>query len=194
MSAQFRAFSYPMSTKQPAWQFVANLGDVNPLDYDGLFVYVDRSGVYAPECAKLERITDDSVTGSAERWQVSRWSLDRCTWINGVLSDNRFHPSKPAWFADKLASVADTNGITETELRAMLCASDPVLLARGYECLIGHFGAFEFDQYPMTLTRADVYRLYRKECFRSSVRRATGKRVSRSIPSGEVGPFARATV
>ncbi len=195
-----------MSTKQPVWQFVANLGDRDPLNYSGFFVYVDQTGVYDPKCVLLERITDDSVTGSAERWQVWRFDIPRCTDTNGIVSDNCFHPDHPAWFAKPeserterpqdttyLRNVCESNGITETELRAMLCASDPVLRAYGYRMIGDYHGFDNFDNYPKTFTRKDLFRHYRKECFPRSVHR-TGRKVARNVPSCENGPFAIASV
>lgn len=40
-------------TNQPVWKLLANLGDVNPVDHGGLFVYQDLTGVYPEECEKL---------------------------------------------------------------------------------------------------------------------------------------------
>ena len=31
---------------QPKWEYVANLGDTSPLEYGGLFLYRDTTGVY----------------------------------------------------------------------------------------------------------------------------------------------------
>lgn len=36
-----------METRQPLWTRIANLGDVNPIEYGGFFVYVDRRGLNA---------------------------------------------------------------------------------------------------------------------------------------------------
>ena len=42
-----------METKQPKWKLIAQLGDVNPIDYGGYFIYEDETGVYPPEGEKL---------------------------------------------------------------------------------------------------------------------------------------------
>jgi hypothetical protein len=115
---------------QPRWKFVANLGDVNPLDYGGLFVYVDETGIYPPE---MERVEPDSEDDENCTYTVHRVSLDRCTHINGILSNNKFHPDKSAWFAKPeskrkerpqdttyLANVASYSGWIEEEIIRML--------------------------------------------------------------------------
>ena len=38
-----------MSTNQPDWKLIANLGDENPLEHDGFFIYKDKTGVYEEE-------------------------------------------------------------------------------------------------------------------------------------------------
>jgi len=96
-----------MKTQQPVCKFLANLGDANPIEHGGFAVFVDETGVYAPECELLETPEE---TGRRD-WSVRRIICERCTFINGVLSDNKFHPAKPAWFADKLGAMASTYGM-----------------------------------------------------------------------------------
>ncbi len=45
---------------QPKWKLLANLGDANPIDYGGYFVYRDETGVYRDEAEKL--ISPDEAT------------------------------------------------------------------------------------------------------------------------------------
>ncbi len=186
-----------MTTNQPNWQFVANLGDVNPLDHGGFFVYRDLTGVYSPECVLLTPLDDENGNDTG-KWEVRRFCADKCTFIDGVLSDNRFHPSKPAWFARKdetrpqdgngLADIASFCGQTEEELIALFTSDDACKRAHAWRLVGEYHGFANLDAYPETLTRKDVFNLYRSECFPRSVRRASGKRVL--TPSGEVGPFA----
>jgi len=109
---------------QPDWKFEAQLGDVNPIDHGGKFLFSDKTGVYAPELEVLELIegdTEDEYNDDGEletegdmKWQVHRFILEPCTYgrvVNGeweplteyhpdgVLSDNKFHPGHAAWFA-----------------------------------------------------------------------------------------------
>lgn len=197
-----------MNTKQPVWQLVANLGDCDPLNHGGLFVYVDRTGVYAPECVKLERITSDEISGPAERWEAHRFTLEPCTYDSATdtLSDNPFHPELAAWFANNAArriarpqdgeglkDIASFIGMEKSELIELFTSDDPIKRAQAWIAVGDFHGFIELDNYPETYTRKDIYRLYRKECFARSVRR-THRKVSRSVPSGETGPFAIATI
>ena len=45
-----------------------------------------------------------------------------------------------------------------------------------WEAIGAHHGFDNLDSYPETYSRADLYRLYRVECFASSVRRAVRNR------------------
>ena len=141
-------------TKQPTWKLSANFGDVNPLEGGGL-LYEDATGVYAPE---LVLIHESDEPG---QYSVSRICCDLCYQIGAEgVSDNRFHRDRPAWFSDKLASVESHCGSKAGTLRASLCDVNPVARALGYLCLVAHFGAFEFDQYPDRMTEAELRTRY----------------------------------
>jgi len=162
-----------MITTQPIWQFIANLGDANPMAHGGFFVYEDKTGVYSPECALLTpKNEEDDARDPDMTWELRRFSADKCTLINGVLSDNRFHPDKPAWFADKIGALAETYGQTAAEVCALLCSNDTCDRAQGWRMIGEYFGYDNLDSYPRTLTRADVYRLYRAECYRRKTSKA----------------------
>ena len=162
-----------MKTNQPIWKLIANLGDKHPIDYGGYFVFVDETGVYAPEGELLE--VNDSGE-SADLWTVYRFTLERCTWINGLLSDNKFHPEHPAWFAQPeaqattrpqdtcyLSNLAEFYGVHPDALRSYFCAEDPILRANPYKA-VGEYHGFEnLDGYPLTFkTRAEVEARYAK--------------------------------
>ena len=141
-------------TTQPTWKLSANLGDVNPLEGGGL-LYEDATGVYAPE---LVLIHESNEPG---QFSVSRICCDLCFQIgtDGV-SDNRFHKGMPAWFSDKLASVEACCGSDAGTLLASLCDVNPAARALGYLCLVSFFGAFEFDQYPVSTTEDELRTQY----------------------------------
>lgn len=65
-----------METKQPDWKLVGAVGDVNPIDHGGGFIYEDTTGVYA---AELEYIEPDEQYedryGNATRWTVYRFEI-----------------------------------------------------------------------------------------------------------------------
>jgi len=146
------------NTQQPKWRRIANLGDVNPVEYGGFFVYVDTTGVYPPEAELLQSPdSDDDGIG----WTIYRFPLERCTFIDGVLSDNQFHPQHSAWFATPeaeranrpqdtcyLSNVAESADYPVEEIIADFCSPDPLKLANAYRA-IGEYHGFEnFDSYP----------------------------------------------
>lgn len=133
-----------MSTRQPSWQLIANLGDVHPIDYGGYFVFRDTTGVYPAEVAVLEPQGDDDADG----WEIYRFVLEKCTHVAGVLSDNRFHPELSAWFACDLHRVAESCDVTQDSLIALLCSESEIERAYGYGILGGFYGYHEFDHYP----------------------------------------------
>lgn len=157
---------------QPDWEFVANLGDANPIDHDGYFVYRDKTGVYTEEAELLVVVGDNE--GEAREWKVYRFLLERCTWIDGVLSDNEYHPETSAWFAstdrEMTARPQDTTGFRELanhydlgveELAAMFCSEDPIPRAIAYRYVGDYHGWENFDSYPLTFThRRDVVQRY----------------------------------
>ncbi len=158
-----------MSTK-PTWKLVANLGDVHPVDYGGYFVYVETTGVYPPVAELVEPSSDDDEDGPLT---VYRFTLDRCTFIGGILSDNKFHPAHPAWFASPesrmaerpqdtsyLSRLATTMGCSIEDIAELLCSDDPIDLAQGYR-MIGEYHGFDnLDSYPLTLTRDEAIARY----------------------------------
>ena len=135
--------------QQPKWVCVAQLGDVNPLDHGGYWVLVDSLGVYAPEGEWVEVGEDDRLT-------VYRFILYPCSFVNGVLSDNKFHVDSPAWFADDLISVAAFCGVSVGELRDCFCAVDPVVRARAYRDVGSYHGFESLNRYPFVLGRAEA--------------------------------------
>lgn len=141
-------------TKQPVWKLSANLGDVNPLEGGGL-LYEDTTGVYAPELVIIQESEEPG------QFRVSRVCCDLCFQIgtDGV-SDNKIHKEKPTWFSDKLTSVESYCGSDAGTLLASLCDVNPVARALGYLCLVSYFGAFEFDQYPASMTEAELRTRY----------------------------------
>jgi hypothetical protein len=145
-------------SEQPQWELIANLGDVNPVDHGGFFVYCDVTGQYECEVEILEAPEDEEAP---EGWTVYRFSLDRCTFTDGVLSDNPFHPEIEAWFADRLDGVASFVGQEFHSLVRDLCSDDPIRRANAYRAIVDYFGPFEFDQYPLTFTdRAEIESRY----------------------------------
>lgn len=148
-----------MSTQQPDWKCVANLGDVHPIDHGGYFVYEDQTGVYAPECELLTPLGDDDSAG----WNVHRFILETCTYQDGVLSDNKYHPALPAWFAKPeseratrpqdttyLSNLAKFVGMETDAFAAMFLSGDISERAEAWR-IVGEYHGFEnLDSYPLT--------------------------------------------
>lgn len=134
-------------TPQPDWELIAQLGDVNPLDYGGYFVYRDRNGNY-PEVAEYLDVDGDYVEEAT--YTVYRFILERCMYLNGVLSDNPYHTDHAVWFAD---------GITR-ENAADFCSPDPVVRAHAYREIAEVWGWHGFDHYPLELTRQEAEERY----------------------------------
>jgi len=160
---------------QPKWKMIANLGDVNPVDHGGLFVYVDETGVYPPEMERLTPNSDDDADG----WQIRRVKLDKCSWNveTGILSDNPYHPDHAAWFAQPeakrkerpqdttyLQDVCDSMDCDGDELVADFCSDDPVRRALAYRAVLDYHGWENGDSYPLHFAdRAEVELRYADE-------------------------------
>jgi hypothetical protein len=150
-------------TSQPKWRCVAQLGDADPIGYGGLWVFVDDTGVYPPEIEVFEDWGDDE---GRKRNEVYRVVLDPHTYINGILSDNPFHPAYPVWYADDIEAICQSMDSSPTRLIAYLCSDEPVLRAMAYQEIAGHFGWGEFDHYPLQLTRTEAKRRFKAKKYR----------------------------
>ena len=120
-------------TNQPKFKCIANLGDATPWEYGGAFVLVDETGVYTPEL----RVFEEPVGNKYEERVIL---LDRCTFVNGILSDNEFHPEHPAWFADCVPDLARYIGVEEDQLYAQFCSDDPIERAWAYLTVVHYHG------------------------------------------------------
>jgi len=157
---------------QPKWKFVANLGDANPLDHGGYFIFVDETGVYPPQAEYLE--VDEDARGRS-RYTVYRFNLEPCTYINNVLSDNKFHPDKSAWFATRESRRAErpqdttylsnldsiTDGNREEDLIASFCSDDPLERAQAWRVVGLYHGFDNLDSYPLHLNGREAARRYK---------------------------------
>jgi hypothetical protein len=161
------------TTTQPTWKLLQNLGDVNPIDYGGYFVFTDETGVYSPE-AELLISPDEEPAEDDPQYMIYRFSLDRFKTIEDeethtiYLIPYRYNVDEwpyPAsrydeWFHKDLASVARFIGSTVEEMRSDLCSEDPLSRAHAYRAIGDYHGFENFDGYPLRLTRADVETRY----------------------------------
>jgi hypothetical protein len=162
---------------QPKWSCVANLGD--SIEYGSAFVYVDTTGVYDPEMEMVEPPCDDDPKGP---YMIYRVCLEPHTFRGGVLSDNSFHPAHPAWYwygtGDKwhkpgLLDVCESCDNLQADLIGLLCNTDPIKRAAGYQILISYYGLSEFDSYPVDLGNNLSRVAFR---YRTEIRRTTDRR------------------
>ena len=123
-----------MSTNQPKWQLVANLGDVNPFEHGGFFIWKDLTGVYDLEATSLTVCSEDQII-------ESRILLEKCYLTNGILSDNKFHLDHPVWFSEDLPAIALFNDVSVDELMARLCSDNPIDRGVGYLDVFQYHGS-----------------------------------------------------
>jgi hypothetical protein len=149
-------------SSQPKWKLVAQLGDANPVDCGGYFIYEDETGAYAPEGEKL--FVDECVP-HANAWTVYRFPLDRLKIDGAYLIPFAYdvhtypHPVSryDEWFHDDLNRVASYSGIALAQLRAMFCSANTIDRARAYETIGDYFGFDNLDSYPLRFTnRAEI--------------------------------------
>ncbi len=168
-----------MTTKQPKWKYIANLGDRSPIEHGGYFIYEDETGVYCPEGEKLIHFSPEENDSKQDVWHVYRFSLDKC--IRNVmhpytLSDNPYHPNLSAWFSPNedeikarpqdgrgLHDIAESCGIEFDELQKMFCSWNTLIRAHAWEMVGNHHGFENLDGYPLILNRAEVEARYADE-------------------------------
>ena len=156
-------------TNQPVWKLLANLGDVNPVDHGGLFVYQDLTGVYPEECEKLVSPDDDNGTWYMYRFILDRLELHGKTCLVPFGFTTRTDLPYPIetyseWFNSDLASVASFIGSDVITLRNQFCSSDPLERARAYEAIGDYHGFENLDSYPLQFTnRAEVESRYQEK-------------------------------
>ena len=151
-----------METKQPVWKKIGTVGDVNPLDYDGGFIYEDETGVYPPELEYIQAQSESNADESGP-WEVYRWSLDRCETVTAdgktLLVPFGFsarmdlpHPitDYDEWFNSDLESAAASMSRNVDEFRADLCTENLNMRAAAYLDLALYHGFENFDSYPLT--------------------------------------------
>ena len=153
-------------TEQPKWKLIANLGDVNPIDHGGYFIFEDETRIYTHEAELLLEPSDDDPEGP---YEVYRFSLDRCKMKHGYLVSFEFDKTWPhalsqyeQWFAKDLVEVASFIGSTEEGLQDQLCSVDPIDRACAYRAIGDYHGFANLDSYPLCLTRFEVEERYKE--------------------------------
>jgi len=80
---------------QPIWKCITRLVDTKSVYY----ILKDETGVYPEEGELMFPNLDKKREWKWDNTEVRRFILERCTFKDGILSDNQFHPEVPAWFA-----------------------------------------------------------------------------------------------
>ena len=147
--------TYRMNS-QPKWKCVGTLGDINPVEHGGAFIFVDTTGVYEAEIEVVEP-TEKKI------W-VYRYTLKQCTYKNGILSDNIYHPEVEVWFAHYIDSVSAFVG--NYPLIDMLCSDDVLERATAYSAMVSYHGIANFDPSGLgVLTPSQAKNRYSKKQF-----------------------------
>ena len=140
-----------METKQPVWECVGHIGDVDCITYGGGFVYEDTTGVYPPEVAYFEPASD-------AEWH-SKDDLAVCTVYRFILERD----STREWWYESLPQIASFTGIPLAELQSIARGDNVLALANLYSDLISYHGAIEFDSYPVQITEREARAKYAGE-------------------------------
>ena len=160
---------------QPAWECIAQLGDKNPIDHGGYWILRDTTGVY-PEEGELLIVPEED----GGKYTIYRFILERCTFTDGVLSDNKFHPEHAAWWAKTeeerkarpqdstyLKNIADFIGMDVEELADHFCSEDALKRAAAYRAVGDYHGFNNLDDYPLTMKRREVNARYKELRFKT---------------------------
>lgn len=163
---------------QPEWKLHKST------DYFAIFI--DTTGVYAPEIELAEETGEDS--DGDETFTIYRWSLDQQAYVTLESDDDspalRYlvpatiartyermqrgenipwpgplpHPipGYVEWFVSGLAGIAASIGRAKLELEIALTSDDIMERAGAYLDIAGYHGAINFDQYPLTGITADA--------------------------------------
>lgn len=144
---------------QPELECVAQLGDVSPVEHGGYWVFRDKTGQFPAQVEYL-------IPPEENEFGLSfRFDLHKCTYQDGILSENEFHPTHPAWFADDLSKVADCSGYPLEKLIQDFCSDDLVCLARAYEMVANYHGWENFDSYPLELRTRECRKRYKSQMY-----------------------------
>lgn len=147
-------------SKQPEWEYIANLGDASPLDYGGYFIFRDKTGVYPAEGEYYDPDDHKAYRILLERLEV--WADHLIPY--GFSKKELPHPLPDyiEWFDNDIPAIAETNGIDPLELQTMFTSFDTLVLAQAYRNLADYRGWIELDSYPLDLTRKEAKKRYSK--------------------------------
>lgn len=156
-------------------KYLGNLGDVNPIEHGGYFIYQTTrdNGEIEYHAEKLDSPEED-ILGAT--WRVYRFTLDRQKLVRLESMDrpylvpyswNDTYPhyiSKyEEWFVKSLGEVASYVGSTKKGLELVLTSDDPLQLAWAYQCIGDFHGWANLNADCFLLTKKEVKQRYQKE-------------------------------
>lgn len=132
----------------PGAKIIGTVGDADPIEHTGGFVYEQSPGDF-----RLEWIDppSDDYDAPGAHWTVYDTDLD---------------PGIPDW--GDIQDVADSIGMSFMELAEAFESADPMSRAYAYEAWAGYYGWIEFDSYPDNLYRSQVEKRYDEELYPSA--------------------------
>lgn len=137
-------------TLQPSYWCIESLGDIDPVQYGGKFVCIDRRGIYAP----IMLILQEPENKKRLCYEIE---LEQCFIVRDSggemkgVGANHCHAHLTEWFGDysDLEGVASFAGYNSEKALAELLSSQNVLdRAQAYGSVVDYFGAHQFDQGP----------------------------------------------
>lgn len=145
-------------TKQPEWKYIGNLGDADPLEHGGYFIFEDETGVYEPEGEIYFPCTGFAYRFILERKEIWAGHLIPLGFSKKLLP----HPieSYIEWFDSSLEDVANYVGMSAMELAHMFTSIDPLVRAHAYRELGSYRGFLNLDGYPLKLSRLEAKARY----------------------------------
>lgn len=150
-------------TEQPIWKKLGQIGDINPIEYGGGYVFTDETGVYDPELEYIEPMPEPDTDAYVYRVSLERYKLSS----TGHLVPFKYNPTWPypedsyiEWFDKDLEQISSFAGITREELVTALCSDNAMARASACETLAQYFGWEEFDSYPLHLSESELEERY----------------------------------
>jgi hypothetical protein len=158
-------------TNQPKWKCIAQIGDINPLEYGGNWIFIDETNTYQPESEKL--LISENEKG---KYIAYRYCLDKCKMINGFLVPAKYtdiwsYPlsSYDEWYHKELINIAKTFDMQLSELELLFCSDSPIDRALAYETLGEYYGYENLDSYPLIMTKTEAKKRYGKAIYRKAI-------------------------
>jgi len=149
---------------------LASFGDVDFIEYGGALLMPGVSDDDSPYLEIIEPPESESarsVTGwsvyRVEPEQFKRIVRDRYVYlVSASYAPTWPHPVSmyDEWVHGTLDAVAESVGCEEEKLYEQLCSDDPVARSQAYISIAGYHGWFEFDQYPLRLSKREVHARY----------------------------------